>query len=113
VNHFFSDIWQAHSAGTEATIVKPWAVDAMANAGIDINHHHSKTLKEVEHINFDVVVTLCDSAKTSCPIFLGGGKRVHHSFVDPSDAEGDKLEAFCKTRDEIKGWLDAFLPQFS
>lgn len=114
VNHYFGDTWEAKSAGTEQTIVKPFAIKAMAEAGIDISHHTSKTIDAFKGQQFDVVVTVCDSAKETCP-FFPGKKVVHHSFVDPSNVEGsddEKLAAFCTTRDEIKGWLDENLPQF-
>ena len=115
VNHSFSETWEAKSAGTEQTIVKPFAIKAMAEAGIDSSHHTSKTVDAFKGQQFDVVVTVCDSARETCP-FFPGKKVIHHSFVDPSNAEGsdaDKLAAFCTTRDEIKAWLDEQLPRFA
>jgi arsenate reductase len=115
VNYYFGDQWEASSAGTEKTFVKPLAIEAMAEAGIDISHHSSKTIDAFKGQQFDVVVTVCDSARESCP-FFPGKKVIHHSFVDPSNAEGtneEKLEAFCRTRDEIKAWLDEQLPKFA
>ncbi len=111
VNHYFSDNWNAESCGTEKTSVKPLAVKAMAKAGIDISHHYSKTIQELDINTFDVIVTVCDNAKESCPVVYGK-QVVHHSFVDPSNAEGseeDKLRTFCDTRDEIHEWLTEFL----
>ena len=115
VNHYFNGQWEASSAGTEKTFVKPLAIKAMAEAGIDISHHTSKTIDAFKGRQFDVVVTVCDSARETCP-FFPGKKVIHHSFVDPSNAEGsdeDKLAAFCETRDEIKAWLDENLPKFA
>ncbi len=115
VNYYFGDQWEAKSAGTEATFVKPFAIKAMAKAGIDISRHTSKTIDAFEGQQFDVVVTVCDSARETCP-FFPGKKVVHHSFVDPSNAEGtdaEKLAAFCTTRAEIKAWLDENLPKFA
>ncbi len=115
VNHYFGDSWEAGSAGTEQTFVKPPAIEAMAEAGIDISHHSSKTIEAFQSKQFDVVVTVCDNAKESCP-FFPGNKVIHHSFVDPSHAEGtneEKLAAFCQTRDEIKTWLDENLPKLA
>jgi arsenate reductase len=112
VNHYFGESWEASSAGTERTFVKPFAIKAMAEAGIDISHHTSKTIDAFQDQEFDVVVTVCDSARETCP-FFPSKKVVHHSFVDPSNAQGsdaDKLAAFCATRDEIKAWLDEQLP---
>jgi arsenate reductase len=111
VNHYFSGDWEAESCGTEKTIVKPLAIKAMKEGGIDISHHYSKTLKEVDLNSFDVLVTVCDNAKESCPVVYGK-KVVHQSFVDPSNASGsesDKLNAFIKTREEILSWLKEFL----
>jgi arsenate reductase len=115
VNHYFGDTWEASSAGTEQTFVKPFATKAMAEAGIDISHHSSKTIDAFQGMQFDVVVTVCDSARETCPFFPGKNV-VHHSFTDPSNAQGsdaDKLAAFCNTRDEIKVWLDEMLPKFA
>lgn len=112
VNHYFGETWNASSAGTEQTMVKPFAIKAMAAAGIDISRHSSKTIDAFQGQEFDVVVTVCDSARETCP-FFPGRKVVHQSFVDPSNASGseaDKLAAFCQTRDEIKAWLDEQLP---
>ena len=115
MNHYFGDTWEAGSAGTEQTFVKPFAIKAMADAGIDISQHTSKTIDMFRGQQFDVVVTVCDSARETCP-FFPGKKVVHQSFVDPSNAQGsdaDKLAAFCATRDEIKAWLDEILPKFA
>ena len=115
VNHYFGDLWQAESAGTEKTFVKAPAIEAMAKAGIDISHHTSKTIDAFKGRQFDVVVTVCDSARETCP-FFPGKKVIHHSFIDPSnlgETDEERLVAFCKTRDEIKTWLDAQLPQFA
>ena len=107
VNYFFQNEWEAFSAGTIATFIKPFAVRALAEIGIDISHNHSKSLATFKDKIFDLVVIVCESAKETCPHFPG--KRViHSSFKDPSDIEGtdeEKLVAFCKTRDEIKDWL--------
>lgn len=115
VNHYFGDTWEAKSAGTEKTIVKPFAIQAMAEVGIDITHHTSKTIETFKGQQFDVVVTVCDNARETCP-FFPGNKVVHHNFVDPSNARGadaEKLGAFCRTRNEIKAWLDEQLPLFA
>ncbi len=115
VNHYFGETWEAASAGTEQTGVKPFATQAMAETGIDISRHTSKTIDTFQGKAFDVVVTVCDSARETCPFFPGKNV-VHHSFVDPSNAQGseaDKLAAFCNTRNEIKDWLDEQLPKFA
>ena len=111
-NHLFGDGWEAFSAGTEKTFVRPSAREAMRRIGIDISHHESKTLDVYKDTMFDVVVTLCDAAREACP-FHRGKKVLHHSFSDPSSSRGDEeaiVQVFCNTRDEIKGWLEEFLP---
>ena len=108
MNHYFGDQWKAKSAETEQTVVKPFAINAMAEAGVDMSHHTSKTIETFRGQEFDVVVTICDRARETCPFFPGKNV-IHHSFVDPSTVEGTdekKLAAFCRTRDNIKTWLD-------
>jgi len=110
-NYYLRDKLTAYSAGTEATFVKPHAIKAMAEIGIDISHHRSKTVYEFENDHFDYVVTVCDNAKETCPFFPNGKKYVHKGFKDPSDVNGteeEKLDAFRKSRDEIKKWLMDF-----
>ncbi len=109
MNHFYADRFEAFSAGTEATLVKPHAIRAMAQINIDISHHHSKTTVEFKNIPFDYVVTVCDNAKENCPFFPGAKAYIHMAFEDPSLCEGndkEKTDAFAHTRDEIKQWLD-------
>lgn len=113
VNHHFGDRWEAHSAGTEETEVKPEAVQVLSEVGIDITNHRSKTVEVYRNRQFDVVVTVCDSARETCP-FFPGRKVVHHSFEDPSGVTGaGRLDAFRKTRNEILEWLEAALPVFA
>lgn len=109
VNYYFSETWKAESAGTEATIVNPFAKEAMASIGIDISSHFSKTTEHFKDSEFDVVVTVCDNAqKEQCPYFPGGTP-MHKSFPDPTKEE-DTLQAFCKVREQIKQWLVETLP---
>ena len=75
VNHFFQDEWKAYSAGTVVTSVKVYAVRALAEIGIDILHHRSKSLTTFNNKKFNLVVTMCDRAKESCPYFQGIGPR--------------------------------------
>jgi len=77
------DHYEAFSAGTEPGSVNASAIRAMAEIGIDISHHRSKSLKEFFDQEFDYVVTVCDHAKESCPYFPGGKKILHQSFDDP------------------------------
>ncbi|MEN8155022.1 MAG: arsenate reductase ArsC [Acidobacteriota bacterium] len=111
-NHFFGDRWEAFSAGTEATFVKPPAIKVLKELGIDISHHRSKLITEFRGEQFDLVVTVCDSAKENCPYFPGAKKYIHYSFKDPSDTKGseeDVLRSFRDSREKIKKWLDEFL----
>ena len=110
MNHFFGDQFEAFSAGTEATSVKPFAIEAMKQIGIDISHHRSKTVGEFKDVKFDYVVTVCNNAKENCPFFPGAKAYIHMGFKDPSDTEGSdevKLCAFACTRDKIKQWLES------
>ena len=104
----FGDRFEAFSAGTQATRVKPLAVKAMAEIGLDISGHRSKTVDEFFDRKMDYVVTVCDSARETCPYFPANIGVVHRNFRDPSDATGadeQKLEAFRTTRDEIRKWV--------
>jgi len=112
VNHFLGDHFQAFSAGTEATKVNPLAIRVMAEIGIDITGHYSKTLDEFADQNFDYVITLCGDANEKCPLFFGGVKRVHIGFDDPSRLKGsddDVLPEYRRVRDEIRQRLTQFL----
>jgi len=112
VNHYLGDSYQAFSAGTEATRVNPLAIKVMAELGIDMSKHYSKTLDEFADDQFDHVITLCGSANEQCPLFLGGVQRVHIGFDDPSRAVGSEeyvLQEFRRVRDELKARLIAYL----
>ena len=112
VNFYLGDRFQAFSAGTEATRVNPLASQVLAELGIDISGHRSKTLDEFAGEQFDYVITLCDSANEQCPLFFGGVKRVHIGFDDPSRLPGtpeEVLPEFRRVRDEIRHKLTDFL----
>ena len=105
---------QAFSAGTESTFVRPLAIEAMAEDGIDISKHHSKTLDEFLRQPFDAVVTVCDDALEACPVFAGAARQIHWSLPDPSRATGtreEQLAAFRAVRDTIRQRItDELLP---
>lgn len=105
LRHIAGDRFEVHSAGTEETRVHPLAIEAMREIGIDISAHTSKTLEQFLDQRFDFVITVCDSANESCPVFPGNVERIHWSFDDPS--KGD-LAAFRRVRDEIASKLRAF-----
>jgi arsenate reductase len=91
--------WQAVSAGTKpAGYVHPKAVEALREIGIQ-HEGRSKRADEFREVDFDLVVTVCDSAAEECPVWLGKGKRVHHSFPDP--AKTDDIADFRKVRDDM------------
>lgn len=99
VNARFGDAWQAVSAGTKpAGYVHPKAIAALAEIGIQ-HEGRSKLADEFRGVDFDLVVTVCDSAAEDCPVWLGLGKKVHHSFPDP--AKTDDMNDFRAVRDEI------------
>lgn len=102
--------FEVFSAGTKPVGLNPNAVAAMSEAGIDISNHRSKSVDEFAGQQFDYVITVCDNAKESCPIFPGGGARIHQSFEDPAAAPKDRqAEAFRKVRDQISNWLTNFV----
>jgi arsenate reductase (thioredoxin) len=100
------------SAGTEARGVHPMAVRVMAEIGIDLRGHASKTLDRFVGKPWDDVITVCDHANESCPIFPGATRRLHWSFDDPSAATGSeerRLAAFRRVRDEIRARIETWL----
>jgi arsenate reductase len=107
---FHGDRITAASAGSQPSRVNPFAVQAMAELGIDIASAQSKSVDSVDPRTVDTVVTLC--ADEVCPVFLGRAEQHHWPLPDPAAASGDKaatLESFCATRDEIRRRLREFL----
>ena len=99
------DRFEVHSAGTEATHVRPLAARAMAEIGVDVFEQESKTLERYLGESFEYVITVCDAANEACPVFPGAKNRLHWSFEDPAQANGteeERLEVFRKVRDEIR-----------
>lgn len=104
--------YEVMSAGVEPSFVRPQAIEAMREIGIDITSHRSKSLDEFLGQPFDYVITVCDNAKEHCPIFPGNAKRIHWSFDDPAAATGDEAEqlsVFRRVRDEIRARLNEFI----
>jgi arsenate reductase (thioredoxin) len=103
------DRFEAHSAGTEATHVRPLAVRAMDEVGVDITGQESKTLERYLEEPFDYVITVCDDANEACPFFPGARNRLHWSFEDPARVEGseeERLAVFRRVRDEIREHIE-------
>jgi len=112
LRHLAGDRFEAYSAGTEATRVRPEAIRAMAEAGVDISGQESKTLDRYLGEPFDYVITVCDDASEACPVFPGGGRRLHWSLPDPSAADGteeERLEVFRAVRERIRGHVEGDL----
>ncbi len=109
VNALFADRFEAVSGGTEATRVHPAAIQAMAEIGIDISGHRSKSIEEFEGRRFDHVVMVCDDSQPDCPVFLGGKEYIHHAFDDPAACRGtdeEVLACFRRSRDGIRAWIE-------
>lgn len=109
LHYLAGDRFEAHSAGTEATHVRPLAARAMAEVGADISRQESKTLDRYLGEPFDYVVTVCDDANEACPVFHGAKERLHWSFPDPSQANGteeERLAVFRTVRDEIRSRVE-------
>ena len=110
--HLKGDGIDAYSAGIEAHGLNPLAVKVMAESGVDISSHRSKHVDELKGIEFDYVVTVCDNAHESCPIFPGRTKMVHVGFDDPprlaKDArtEEEALRHYRRIRDEIRAYVE-------
>jgi arsenate reductase len=99
------------SAGVAPTHVRPEAIAAMKEIGIDILKHRSKSIDELITQTFDYVITVCDNANQHCPTFPGACRRIHWSIEDPAAVEGDdqtRLEAFRRARNELRGQLREF-----
>jgi arsenate reductase len=108
------DRCEVASAGTEATRVHPLAIRAMAEIGIDVSAHTSKTLDRFVSQPWDYVITVCDSATERCPVFPARTTRIHWSVEDPSQATGteeERLAVFRRVRDEIAGRLRVWLEE--
>ena len=109
--HLKGDVIEAYSAGIETHGLNPNAVRVMAEAGVDISGHRSKHVDELKDIALDYVVTVCDNAHESCPLFPGKTQVVHVGFDDPPrlakgmKTDEEKLECYRRVRDEIRDWI--------
>ncbi len=108
VNHYLADKVLAFSAGVRPSRVNPRAVQVMAELGIDISGHRSKSVDDLGQEQFDLVITVCDSTREQCPFFPGSTRRLHVSFPDPASASGRETEivaAFRRVRDDMRQQL--------
>ena len=103
---------EPYSAGIEAHGLNPRAVKVMAEAGVDISGHRSKLVDELRGVPFDYVVTVCDHANESCPVFPGCVKRIHVGFDDPprlaksANTEEEALSHYRRVRDQIRSFVE-------
>jgi arsenate reductase len=108
VNHDLAGLVQAFSAGVRPSRVNPRAIQVMAELGIDISHHRSKSVDDLAYERFDLVITICDQAQEKCPIFAAETEVRHVGFPDPARATGSEAEiltAFRQVRDAMREQL--------
>ena len=109
--HDAANAYEVFSAGTKPTHVRPEAITVMQEVGIDISSHRSKSVDEFAGQNFDYVITVCDNAKESCPVFPARTQRIHWSIENPAAVQGseeERMAAFRRVRDELRARLQVF-----
>ena len=114
VNALYGEWFEAVSGGTMATRVHPGAIKAMAEIGINISGHRSKSIDVFTDQRFDYVVMVCDDSQADCPFFPGGKDYIHHAFDDPAACTGtdeEVLACFRRCRDEVRAWIEETLVQ--
>jgi len=116
-NFLGKEQWLVRSAGVERHGLNPYAVQVMAESGVDISSHQSKLIDDLDITEFDYVITVCDQAKQQCPIFLTKGQKIHKSFPDPPQlaksarSEDEVVECYRRVRDDIRSFVEEFLKQ--
>jgi arsenate reductase len=113
LRHDAGERFEVFSAGISPSQVRPEAIEVMRESGIDISWHRSKSVDEFAGQSFDYVLTVCDKAKESCPIFPGQTVTIHHNFEDPASQQCSneaKVSVFRRVRDEMRRYLLAFPP---
>jgi arsenate reductase len=113
LRHIAGDRFEVESAGTKPGHVRPEAIAVMQEIGIDISGHRSKHIDECAGQDFDYVLTVCDNANESCPVFPSRTRRLHQNFQDPAGVQGneqERLAVFRQVRDEIRDFLKSFPP---
>ena len=112
LRHFGKGGFEVFSAGTNPSAVNPLAVKVMAEAGVDISAQYSKSVSEFLGQDFEFIITVCDRARESCPIFPGDPEQIHWSFPDPAavaGAEEERLNAFRRTQAELLRRIQLFI----
>lgn len=115
LRHDAGDRFEVFSAGVHPSQVRPEAIAVMRELGIDLTGHRSKHVDEFAGQSFDYVLTVCDHARESCPVFPRGTVTIHHNFMDPP-ATGSKEHreaVFREVREQIREYLRAFPPRKS
>jgi len=111
LRHDAGDRFEVFSAGTRPSTVRPEAITVMGELGIDLSGHHSKHVDSFAGQSFDYVLTVCDNARESCPVFPGPTVSIHRSFQDPAILSGsaeNKIALFRRVRDQIRDYLRTF-----
>ncbi|MFZ4986912.1 MAG: arsenate reductase ArsC [Blastocatellia bacterium] len=117
LRHDGGDQFEVESAGVSPGSVRPEAIEVMGEIGIDITGHRSKSVEEFIGQRFDYLITVCDNARETCPVFPGDAERIHQSFEDPpapgAATHSDTVACFRRVRDEIRQWLGHFIETHS
>jgi arsenate reductase (thioredoxin) len=103
--------FEVESAGTKPSSVRPEAITVMRELGIDLSGHRSKSVEEFDGQHFDYVITVCDNARETCPVFFGAAEKLQHSFEDPAafnGSEEERVALFRRVRDELRSYLADF-----
>jgi arsenate reductase len=111
LRHDAGDKFDVESAGTNPGSVRPEAISVMREAGIDITGHRSKHVDEFAGQQFDYVITVCDNARETCPVYFGKAEKLHHDFEDPAAVNGpeqERLAVFRRVRDQLRAYLCDF-----
>ena len=111
LRHDAGETFDIESAGTKPGFVRQEAIAVMKELGIDISGHRSKNVDEFQGQQFDYVITVCDNARESCPVFFGAAQRLHRDFEDPAaltGSEEERLAGFRRVRDELRTYLAQF-----
>jgi arsenate reductase (thioredoxin) len=115
LRHDGGGAFEVESAGVKPSSVRPEAIQAMSEIGIDVSGHYSKSADEFTGRVFDYIITVCDNAKETCPVFPGKATRIHQSFEDPPapgvGSDEERLAIFRRVRDEIREWTKGFISE--
>ena len=116
LRHDADEWFEVESAGTKPSVVRPEAIAAMGEIGIDITRHRAKHVDEFSERRFDYVITVCDNARETCPVVFNATQRLHHDFDDPAACQGsdaDRTAVFRRVRDELRQYLRDFAQRVS